>query len=83
MKKYLKKNMPATYKIIKAKRKFYKKGCSKRSVIEGAMDFYYRRLGMGNSYEVAAWAAWYGCALDKHGYKTVDDFIYWNLTKRA
>lgn len=84
MKRFLKKNYPYTYELQKALRKFYKgvKG-DKYYVIEDALENYrYLRYVVLDD-TVAAWAVWWGCALDKRGYKTADDFIHWHLTKRA
>lgn len=84
MKRFLKINYPYTYDLEKTRRKFFKnfKG-SKEYLIESALERFWilRRVVLDDT--IAAWAAWWGCALDKHGYETVDDFVHWHLTQRA
>lgn len=84
MKRFLKNNYPYTYKLEKARRKFFKgyKG-GKEYLIESALERFWNLIYVGLDKTIAAWAVWYGCALDKHGYETVDDFVYWHLTQRA
>lgn len=84
MKRFLKEHYPYTYKLEKARRKYFKnfKG-SKVHVIESALHRFWHLQMVGLDDTVAAWAVWWGCALDKHGYKTVDEFVCWHLTQRA
>jgi len=81
MKRFLKNNYPYTYKIEKTRRRFFKGVEGKRYIIESALERYWHLIYVGLDKTVAAWAVWWGCALDKHGYKTVDDFVYWHLTR--
>ena len=81
MKRFLKKYYPYTYKLEKVRRRFFKGVKGKECIIESALERFWHLRRVGLDKTVAAWAVWWGCALDKHGYETVDDFVYWHLTR--
>ena len=85
MKRFFKKHYPYSYKLEKTRRRFFKKfkEGGKEYLIESALERFWHLRCVGLDNTVAAWAAWWGCALDKHGYETVDEFVYWHLTQRA